>query len=171
MQPGLWSAAPRMKRTPHRLSSVRTTRRCEREELTTLFVDWMHGDRPVVFVELVFGLLHAQRLVGFHGARVVAVDVEAKPAHVGVLAGQSFNVTIDGAEHAVTAELGLDEHTLEPPDHTVAPVGELVGEHGRADDTSAGFGDKVAAHPGAGKTAAYARADDGGRVIGTTMLT
>ena len=55
------------------------------------------------------------------------------------------DVLVERGVDAAAAELRDDVDALDPPDHAVAPVAPLVGDHQRSDDAVAALGHEVAA--------------------------
>jgi hypothetical protein len=97
----------------------------------------------VDFEQLVIGGREAEPIISLPRAFVVRVHVKAQAADVGPPAGEFVQMTEQGAEHAAAAT-GFDhEHTLNPPEISVAPIAPLVSDEELTGERAVGFGDEI----------------------------
>ena len=76
---------------------------------------------------------------------IVTLNIEPQPANVWLVPGCSLNVLKESPKDAAPAMICMDIDALEPPQNTVAPIGQFQCDHRLADHTAVRFRDKVPA--------------------------
>jgi hypothetical protein len=103
----------------------------------------MRLQHEIDFKQFVVGGLQSQAVVSLAGAGIVRVHIQAQAADVGSLAGEIVQMTEQGAEHAAAAAVLADEHALDPPEISVAPIAPFVGDEQLPGEGAVDFRHKI----------------------------
>src|SRR5438876_3514627 len=93
------------------------------------FLTRQPGENMIDLEHPVSGFLHSAATIDGLGRRVVHVDIQTQPAYRTLLLREHLSSTIEGSKDAPAPPLRQRVYALDPPEHAVAPVGPLVGDH------------------------------------------
>jgi len=105
------------------------------------------GKYIIDFEHAVGSLMHAATTVRRLGSLVIPFHIQAQPAHETLLLREVLCLSKKGTKDSAASKLRCCVYTLNPPEHAIAPVGPLVGDHHLANARPADFRNQIKAAP------------------------
>jgi hypothetical protein len=105
------------------------------------------GQHIIYFKYAIGSFMHTATAIRRLGRPVLSFDIQAQSAHCTLLLREGLCVSIEGAKDSAASKLTRRVYTLNPPEHAIAPIGPLVGDHHLANPCPVGFRNQIKPAP------------------------